>query len=162
MENNKVNVKIHGQEYTISGEKPREQIIKVAEYVDGKMKEISKAGASIPAVSLAVLAAVNIADDYFEEISKQAALDNEIGRLRRDASHFEQLWEETKKSFSHFKEELAGANEKNEELKRLLREKSKEVEALIDDDKYRELENNYFDVQMENIRLKGEMEKNKL
>jgi len=162
MENNKVNVKIYGQEYTISGEKPREQIIKVADYVDGKMRGISKGGSTIPSVSLAVLAAVNIADDYFEEIAKQGALENEIGRLRRDASHFEQLWEETKKSFSHFKEELNGASEKNEELKRLLREKSKEVEALINDDKYRELENNYFDVQMENIRLKGEMEKNKL
>lgn len=162
MENNKVNVKIYGQEYTISGAKSREQIIKVADYVDGKMTEISKIISSGPVASLAVLSAVNIADDYFDEILKQTDLESEIGRLRRDAHHFEQLWEETKKSFSHFKEELNQATEKNQELKRLLAERTKEVEALINDDKYKELESNYFDLQMENIRLKGEVEKSRL
>ncbi|MBK5261618.1 MAG: cell division protein ZapA [Peptostreptococcaceae bacterium] len=161
MENNKVNVKIYGQEYTIAGEKSREQIIKVADYVDCKMTEISKKLSSGPLVSLAVLSAVNIADDYFEEILKQSELEDEIGRLRRDAHHFEQLWEETKKSFSHFKEELNEATEKNQELKRLLGEKTRQAESLQNEDKYKELESNYFDLQMENIRLKGELEKGK-
>lgn len=159
MENNKVNVKIYGQEYTISGEKTREQIIKVADYVDSKMAEVSKIITSGPVASLAVLSAVNIADDYFDQISRQTDLENEIGRLRRDAHHFEQLWEETKKSFSHFKEELNQATEKNQELRKLLHEKLKENEALVNDEKYKELESNYFDLQMENIRLKGELEK---
>lgn len=159
MENNKVNVKIYGQEYTIAGEKSRDQIIKVADYVDCKMTEISKKLAKGSVISLSVLSAVNIADDYFEEISKHAELENEISRLRRDAHHFEQLWEETKKSFSHFKEELNQATEKNQELKRLLSEKTKQTESLENQDKYKELESNYFDLQMENIRLKGELEK---
>lgn len=42
-EKNKVNVKIYGQEYTIAGDKPREHIIKVADYVDNKMNQIAKA-----------------------------------------------------------------------------------------------------------------------
>ena len=159
MENNKVNVKIYGQEYTISGEKSREQIIKVAEYVDSKMTELSRMIPGVPVASLAVLSAVNVTDDYFDQILKQTVLENEIGRLRKDAHHFEQLWEETKKSFSHFKEELNQATEKNQELKRMLTDKIKENEALVNDDKYKELESNYFDLQMENIRLKGELEK---
>jgi cell division protein ZapA len=159
MENNKVNVKIYGQEYTISGEKSREQIIKVADYVDRKMDEISKKLSSGTAVSLAVLSAVNIADDYFEELLKQIELENEIDKLRRDAHHFEQLWEETKKSFSHFKDELNQVQEKNQELKRLLEEKTRQAESLRNEDKYKELESNYFDLQMENIRIKGELEK---
>lgn len=161
MDNNKVNVKIFGQEYTISGEQTREHIIKVADYVDSKMNKLSKIIPSGPVASLAVLSAVNIADEYFSEISSHAHHENEINRLRRDAHQYEQLWEETKKSFSHFKEELNEANQRNAELKKILDEKIKEVASLTNEDKYRELESSYFDLQMENIRIKGELEKYK-
>ncbi|MBQ3520877.1 MAG: cell division protein ZapA, partial [Firmicutes bacterium] len=39
MEHNRVKVKIYGQEYVIAGEMSREDIIKVAAYVDNKMME---------------------------------------------------------------------------------------------------------------------------
>ena len=42
MEDNKVTVRIYGQEYTISGERDPETIQEIAAYVDEKMKEISK------------------------------------------------------------------------------------------------------------------------
>ena len=42
MEDNKVKVRIYGQEYTISGERDEETIIEIADYVDGKMREISR------------------------------------------------------------------------------------------------------------------------
>ena len=41
---NKVNVSIFDREYTITGEKTPEQIIKVAVHVDSKMKEIEEHG----------------------------------------------------------------------------------------------------------------------
>ena len=41
MENNKVKVKIYGQEYVISGAKSREEIIQVAAHVDVRMQEIA-------------------------------------------------------------------------------------------------------------------------
>ena len=43
MENNRVKVKIYGQEYVISGEKSKEEIIKVAALVDMKMQEVVEA-----------------------------------------------------------------------------------------------------------------------
>ena len=46
MENNKVNVKIYGQEYTISGDLPKEDIIRHAARVDAKMYEIADAAKS--------------------------------------------------------------------------------------------------------------------
>ena len=46
MENNKVNVKIYGQEYTISGDLPKEDIIRHAARVDAKMYEIADAARS--------------------------------------------------------------------------------------------------------------------
>ena len=42
MENNRVKVKIYGQEYVIAGEKSREEIIQVAAHVDTKMHEIAE------------------------------------------------------------------------------------------------------------------------
>ena len=50
-------------------------------------------------------------------------------------------------------------NQKNEELSHLLEEKNKELEVNSSEEQYKELENSFFDLQMENIRLKGELEK---
>ena len=70
MENNKVNVKIYGQEYTISGEESRDQIIKIADYVDSKMTSLSGILPSGPVAALAILSAVNIAEEFFAEKGK--------------------------------------------------------------------------------------------
>ena len=42
MEDRKACVRIYGQDYTISGERDEKTIIKIAAYVDEKMREISK------------------------------------------------------------------------------------------------------------------------
>ena len=49
MADNKVKVRIYGQEYTISGERDEQTIIEIAEYVDTKMREISRFFSSSPA-----------------------------------------------------------------------------------------------------------------
>lgn len=62
-----IKVNIYGQEYPIRSEAEVSYVQKVAEYVDRKMKEI---GEKIPARThgqLAVLAALNIADELFKE-----------------------------------------------------------------------------------------------
>ncbi len=159
MESNKVNVRIYGQEFIISGEKSREEIIKIADFVDSRMNELSKRLPGGPVAVLAVLSAVNIAEDHFDQLRQQAGYESEISRLRRDAHQYEQLWEEAKKSFAHFKEGMEQANRKNEELTRLLEEKDRELSVNAFEEQYKELENSFFDLQMENIRLKGELDK---
>ena len=64
---NKVKVRIYGQDYTISGERDEKTIQEIAAYVDGKMREIGRYFASGAQGSLAVLAAVNVADEFFEQ-----------------------------------------------------------------------------------------------
>ena len=61
---NVVSVKIFGQEYSIASDKPREYIMKVADYVDSKMNEIG-GGTYQSTSSVAVLTAINLADELF-------------------------------------------------------------------------------------------------
>ena len=87
MESNKVSVKIYGQEYVISGEKSREQIVKVAAYVDGRMHEIASAASSCSVTDLAVLSAVNIADESFDSKEEVEELKKLNVQLEKDAQH---------------------------------------------------------------------------
>lgn len=201
MENNKVSVKIYGLEYTIAGEKPRDHIIKVADHVDRKMHEISKALPSGSTADLAVLSAVNIADEYFSNISATIDLQNKNEQLEKDSQHYVQLWDEAKKSFLQYKEDAQVTIEQKEALQQLFNEKIIEIDrlnskykeleekhqALVNKNedlagrmraeeetkesttsvlreleaKYKDIESSFFDLQMENIRLKGEIDRYK-
>ena len=181
MENNKVRVKIYGQEYVISGDKTREHIIKVADYVDLKMHEVEKTVKSGQTSLLAVLSAVNVADDYFNMLGTISELKKNNAQLEKDVEHYVQMWEEAKKSFLQYKEDAQAITKKKDTLMSTLDEKEKElvdmktllgeaemkakkeVEAEIEklQDKLKETENNYFDLQMENVQLKSEVERYK-
>jgi len=58
-----VRVEIFDQVYNLRGSDP-DYILKLAEYVDGKMRAVSQQTATVDSVRLAVLAALNIADEY--------------------------------------------------------------------------------------------------
>lgn len=62
-EKNRVNVEIFGQEYTVIGDKPPEYITKVAGEVDEMMKKVHKNNPQMPPLKVAVLAALNLADE---------------------------------------------------------------------------------------------------
>jgi cell division protein ZapA len=61
--NSSVRVEIFDQAYNLRGTDP-EYILKLAEYVDGKMRAVAEQTNTIDTVRLAVLAALNIADEY--------------------------------------------------------------------------------------------------
>ena len=150
MEDNKVTVRIYGQEYTISGERDTETIQEIAAYVDEKMREISKFTSSYKAGSLATLASVNITDELFslrEEVSK---LKEEKEQLENDAQHYMKLWDEAKQNFIQYKEGASKADESKKEVE--------EYAAKLEN-KVKEFESAYFDLQMENIQLKDEITK---
>lgn len=178
MESNKVSVKIYGQEYVISGEKPREQIVKVAAYVDGRMHEIASAASSCSVTDLAVLSAVNIADESFDSKDEVEELKKLNVQLEKDAQHYVQLWDEAKKNFIQYKEETQSVMQRSEELQKEVAAKEREILELKDagkqaaeeirehskeevaeaEAKCKELENSFFDLQMENLQLKKELE----
>lgn len=183
MENNRVKVKIYGQEYVIAGEKSREEIIQVAAHVDTKMHEIAeltKSSGSTPS-NIAVLSAVNITSEYFQMLEEIEELKRLNFQLEKDAQHYVQLWDESKKNYMEYKEETQAIVLQKDELMNQLRQKDLEIQKLNEyadaaraqakdsmeevvrdiENKCRELENSFFDLQMENLQLKKELEKYK-
>lgn len=61
--NNSVRVEIFDQAYNLRGSDP-DYILKLAEYVDSKMRAVAEQTHTVDTVRLAVLAALNIADEY--------------------------------------------------------------------------------------------------
>jgi len=212
MEANKVSVRIFGHEYVLTGDKSRDHMIRVAAYVDTKIHEVSGGFKNGSATALAVLSAVNIADEYFSVMDRvnESKITNE--QMEGDIHRYEQLWEEAKKNLTEHKEESRRIYEEKEalverfhamerEMEEALRQKTREVEETLkkqelvyqealfekelmieeltqssqnvealaeknsaqiveeSESKYKDLENNIFDLQMENIQLKSEIEK---
>ena len=184
---NRVTVKIAGQEYTIYGEMSREHIMRVADYVDSKMDEIGKMLPNATSVSRAVLTAVNASDEYFAVLEEARALKNRCAQLEKDSAHYVQLWDEAKKNFLQYKENAQSSLEHRDQLQKLFNEKTVEYSRLSDayeelkkqneallaqkeissesaelisqlETKCKDIESSFFDLQMENIRLKGELD----
>lgn len=73
---NKVEVEIFGNTYTIRGDEDPKYIKEVAEYVDKEMRQITERIPSLSTDKVAILVALNIADEFFkmkEFISKKIA-----------------------------------------------------------------------------------------
>lgn len=128
-ERNTVAVKIYGQEYNISGETSREHIMRVADYVDSKMQEIGDA-LSASNTGIAVLAAVNIADEYFGRDREIEELQEKNNQLVNDTQRYALLWEEAKQSLAQYKEEMAGSRAQQEENLRTLTDKNDRIAEL--------------------------------
>ena len=94
---NRVTVKVRGQEYTLLAVEDAAYVERVAAYVDTKIKETS--GKGIAQVDSAVLAALNIADEKFKE---QAASEN----LRRQIKELLEESAQAKLELSRAKQEI--------------------------------------------------------
>jgi cell division protein ZapA len=89
MAENKVVVNIFGEEYPIAGGSDPEQIAKVADYVDSKMREAAKDSRIQSRDKVAILAAMSIASELLEKtqqldiVERQSAplLDKLLTRL---------------------------------------------------------------------------------
>lgn len=60
-----VTVNIYGEEYPIRGDADSEYILKVAAYLDDKMREVAERNNNKPPTKVAILAALNITDELF-------------------------------------------------------------------------------------------------
>lgn len=81
-EKNRVTVEIFGKTYTIRGDAPAEWIHEVAAYVDQKMRVIADKHLYLDTTKIAVLTALNLADEYFrlkEEYEELLQLIDEEG-----------------------------------------------------------------------------------
>ena len=129
-ERNRVQVKIFGQEYTISGELPRGHIIKVADHVDRSMHKLSEDLPSCSVSSLAVLTAVNCADEYFRAMDTIEELKVKNQQLEKDAQHYVELWDEAKKSYINIRRMRKPLSRAGKSLCRLITTKKTECQEL--------------------------------
>ena len=88
--NNSVRVEIFDQSYNLRGTDP-EYIHKLADYVDEKMRVVAEQTATVDSLRLAVLAALNVADEY--HILKRK-YDTLAGEFNQRASHLSDALDE--------------------------------------------------------------------
>lgn len=65
-EQQSIKVEIHDQIYNIRSDGDNQYILDLAAYVDAKMREISSGTMTADSLKVAILAALHIADEYFQ------------------------------------------------------------------------------------------------
>ena len=123
----KVTVNIYGNDYTISGDRSKEEIRAIAAAVDSEMRNIAEIMPYSSQVELAVLAALNIKESILAKEDELAIHKDEVKK------------------------------EANLELQGKIREYDEKLRQL--QDKVAEYESNFFDLQMENVKMKNELDK---
>jgi cell division protein ZapA len=82
---NLVPVEIYGQTYNLRGEGDSTYIAGLAAFVDRKMREVSDLTATVDSLKVAILAALNIADEHFQlrnaEAEHHHTVAERLGRL---------------------------------------------------------------------------------
>ena len=86
---NKVVVKIFGEEYPITGVGDPDHIIRIAEYVDAKMREVARISRSKARDKVAILTALTLASELLDQTDQlkhlqddqDSTVDNLLNRL---------------------------------------------------------------------------------
>lgn len=144
------NVRIFGKSYMISGEHTEEEIERIARYVDGKMKTLSKMCHGLDRASLAVLASVNIAEELM-------LAEESVETTKSENREIKAKLAESEKEISQLKQKLSNADESIKKLKQRTKDDSVRIDELKE--KCKEYEASLFDMQMEAIKLKGDVDK---
>lgn len=89
-----VQVDIFGSQYTIKkGAEASDYIVRVAAYVDQKMREINEKLPVASVAKVAVLTSLNLADELFKERENHTRNDVALDRLTKGSKRLEQLLE---------------------------------------------------------------------
>ena len=100
--------------------------------------------------NLGVLCAVNIAEQYLDALKQVDAANSAKAKLENDSKYYLKMWEEAKKTYITYKDNVNSIKDQKRESE----DKIKELESRCN-----EYESSFFDLQMENIKLKSELEK---
>jgi cell division protein ZapA len=75
-----VKIEIYDQIYNVNAEENEEYLKELAAYVDQKMRDVAQATRTVDSVKVAVLAALNVADELFTARQRQEKIE---GPLRK-------------------------------------------------------------------------------
>lgn len=148
MEKNKADVVICGSNYVLSSEKSEERIKDIAKFVDDELRRTSRALNMNPNYKSAVLTALNITEKLMDNTDMVLKLQTENYQLDNDVKHYIALWEQAKKQVTDLKTKMSTEVDRQTQSS----EEFKEMQ-----NKLAEMENAYFDLQMENVNLKNEL-----
>jgi cell division protein ZapA len=73
-----IRVEIYNQTYNIRSDGDNDYIVRLAEFVDGKMREISSGTLTVDSLKVAILAALHIADEYHQLKNEQEQTDAQL------------------------------------------------------------------------------------
>lgn len=73
-----IRVEIYNQTYNIRSDGDNEYIMRLAEYVDSKMREISSGTLTVDSLKVAILAALHIADEFHQLKNNQEQNDAQL------------------------------------------------------------------------------------
>ncbi|HLA95104.1 MAG TPA: cell division protein ZapA [Pyrinomonadaceae bacterium] len=73
-----IRVEIYNQTYSIRSDGDNDYILKLAEYVDSKMREISSGTFTVDSLKVAILAALHVADEYHQLLDQQHQADVQL------------------------------------------------------------------------------------
>ena len=86
-----IEIEVYGQKYKIrvKGEDDEKYISHLTSYLDQKMREIAVKSKSADTVKIAVLAALNIADEYFVSQNRLEQLDEVLANMEKGIENLE-------------------------------------------------------------------------
>lgn len=148
MEKNRADVVICGSNYVLSSDKSEERIKEIAKYVDEDLRRTSKGLNVNPNYKAAVLTALNITEKLMDATDTLLKLQTENYQLDNDVKHYIAMWEQAKKQVTDLKERMSTEVDRQSQS---AEDYNKLQEKLV------EMENAYFDLQMENVNLKNEL-----
>jgi cell division protein ZapA len=91
-----VKIEIYDQSYNVNAEDNEEYLKELAAYVDAKMRSVAEATHMVDSLKVAVLAALNIADESFTLRKRQQEIDGPLRkRVEKCVSMVEKALEQT-------------------------------------------------------------------
>ena len=81
-----IRVEIYNQTYNIRSDGDNDYIMRLAEYVDGKMREISSGTLTVDSLKVAILAALHIADEFHQLKNQQEQVDAQLASRSAECS----------------------------------------------------------------------------
>ncbi len=101
-----IEIEIYGQKYRIrvKGEEDEKYIGRLTSYVDQKMREVGVKSKSVDSLKISVLAALNIADEYFLSRKKLDQLNEVIGHMESKIESLEDYLLEDENTYKNIEE----------------------------------------------------------
>jgi cell division protein ZapA len=91
-----VKIQIYDQSYNVNADGNEEYLHDLAAYVDGKMRSIAESTHMVDSLKVAVLAALNIADEMFQTRKRQQEIEGPLRqRVENCVSMVEKALEQT-------------------------------------------------------------------